>query len=262
MSQRAPRRLPKTSALAAQQLVDGATAKAARPEPVAASAVPFIDSNRRTTLSLVPNSNERRRRPLILMVSMLVLLAFAVIVSLVLLNTSVAQRQYEMVSLRNQERVLSQENQALLKEAQSLAAPQTLAKRAKELGLVAPAAPGLVDLESGEISQQAQSAPKADESNSNYASLPLPGQSIRSKASDDAESAKVAEANKKKAEEQQQRATEAKASQGEDAKAAETQPVQSEPKVREQTSDGRPVFDGNELNGGTIPAPSVKSPAN
>ena len=264
MSQRAPRRLPKTSALAAQQLVDGATAKVARPEPVAASEVPFIDSKRRITLSLVPNSNQRRRRPLILMVSVLVLLAFAVIVSLVLLNTSVAQRQYEMVSLRNQERVLSQENQTLLKEAQSLAAPQTLAKRAKELGLVAPAAPGLVDLESSSISQQAESAPKADDANSDYASLPLPGESIRSKASNDAESAKIAEANQKKAAEEKRNGAEATVpdakTSGQEASAAK--PAATEPKVREQSSDGRPVFDSQELNGGTIPAPSVKSPAN
>ncbi|WP_431709652.1 hypothetical protein [Glutamicibacter uratoxydans] len=254
MSQRAPRRLPKTAAYNSQQLVSGATAAAVQPEPVAASEVPFVDSKRRMTLSLVPHSSSQRRRPLIVMIAVLVVLAFAVIVSLVLLNTSVAQRQYEMVSLRNQERVLSQENQTLLKEAQSLAAPQTLAKRAKELGLVAPAAPGLVDLQTDTITQSAEPATKLEGDRANYASLPLPGESIRSKASNDAESAKVAEANQKKA-------AEAKKQEAEQ-KVAESQKPKAETKEREVASDGRPVFDSEELNGGTIPAPSVKSPTN
>lgn len=71
----------------------------------------------------------------------MVMLFVAVIVALVLMNTSVAQRQYDIVSLRNQERALSQENQALLKDAQSLSAPQALARKASDLGLVAPGAP-------------------------------------------------------------------------------------------------------------------------
>lgn len=261
MSQRAPRRLPRTSTMAAQPIVDGATARAVRPEPVAASDVPFLDPRRRVTLSLVPNSNQRTRRPLIAMVSLLVVVAFAVIVTLVMLNTSVAQRQYEMVSLRNQERSLSQENQALLKEAQSLAAPQTLAKRAKELGLVAPAAPGLVDLDGKSISQEAEAAPKAESGNSNYASLPLPGESIRSKASDDAESAKVAEANEEKAKTEDAEAAEPQSEAGQ-ASASQDVPTGSATKQREQGSDGRPIFETEELNGGTIPAPEIKSPAN
>ncbi|GAA0197157.1 hypothetical protein GCM10009526_19590 [Glutamicibacter creatinolyticus] len=269
MSQRAPRRLPRTAAMTAQPVVEGATAKSARPEPVAASEVPFVDPKQRTTLSLVPNTSPKRRRPLVVMVSVLALLAFAVIVTLVLLNTSVAQRQYEMVSLRHQERELSQENQALLKEAQSLAAPQTLAKRAKELGLVAPAAPGLVDLEDGTISKEAESASKDAAAHADYASLPLPGENIRSKASDDAESARVAKANKEK------EATAGSSSEAEagEAKTESDAPQQSEPKesskapaaeetAREKGSDGRPVFEDKELNGGSIPAPSIKSPAN
>lgn len=260
MSQRAPRRLPKASAYASQ-MVSGSTAAAVRPEPVSASEVPFIDSNRRTTLSLVPNASAQRRRPVIVMISLLVILSFAVIVGLVLLNTSVAQRQYEMVGLRNQERVLSQENQTLLKEAQSLAAPQTLAKRAKELGLVAPAAPGLVDLESSSITQKAEHAAKLEGDRANYASLPLPGESIRSKASNDAESAKVAEMNTKKAAEEQKQAEEQKAATSTEAK-SEAKDTKSEAKERDIAPDGRPVFESEQLNGGTIPAPSIKSPTN
>ncbi|MGO4296020.1 hypothetical protein [Glutamicibacter sp. MCAF14] len=255
MSQRAQRRVQKTAAVNNQPVVDGNTACATRPEPVPASNLPKGDSRQRVTLSLVPKLNENNKRSMYAMSAVLVALAFSVIVTLVLLNTSVAQRQYDIVNLRSQERALSQENQALLKEAQSLAAPQALASKAKDLGLVSPGAPGLISLSDGEIAQEAKKAVKAKNSKQEYGTIPLPGESIREGKSE----AKAKESNTPKT-------TVGKAPADSQKKSAETEgskepEVEAKKAEREVAEDGRPVFSDTELNGGTIPAPSIKSPA-
>lgn len=259
MSQRAQRRVLKTAAMTAQPVMEGNAARASRPEPVPVSDLPVANSRARVTLSLVPKMNERNKRSVVVMFIALVLLAFAVIVTLVLMNTSVAQRQYDLVSLRNQERVLSQENQALVKEAQSLAAPQALAKKAKELGLVAPAAPGLMDLTEGKITQDAEAAVKTDDSSANYATLPLPGDSIRPKTK--AKATKTTKAATPEPTVGKSTAATTDTSANATTDAAKTE-AKSEKPTREIANDGRPVFTDGELNGGTIPAPTIKSPTN
>jgi len=250
MSQRAQRRVQKNAAVTAQTLVDGNTARAVRPEPVSASDLPVTDAPHRVTLSLVPRINSRNRRSVVATTVVMVMLFVGLIVALVLMNTSVAQRQYDIVNLRYQERALSQENQALLKEAQSLAAPQALAKKAKELGLVAPGAPGLIDLGKEKITQKADDAVKSKENNTNYDTLPLPGEAINgSKAKAEKSEAKssvpeTTVGKKKDSEKPEDKATK----------------TDSKPAERTKDDNGRPVFTDKELNGGTIPAPSVKSP--
>ncbi|MGO2051710.1 hypothetical protein ACT3UD_01430 [Glutamicibacter sp. 287] len=244
--------------MTAQPVIEGSAARDVRPEPVAASELAGNDPRQRVTLSLVPRMNETNKRSMLVMVSALVLVAFAVVVTLVLMNTSVAQRQYDIVSLRNQERALSQENQALLKEAQSLSAPQALAKEAKAIGLVAPGAPGLVDLTDNSIKKSADKAVTAEGNAANYATLPLPGQSIREKAE-----AKKSESKAPAPTVGQNSKDETKTSN----EASESKdPTKSEAKeeaaTRKVADDGRPVFNDSELNGGTIPAPMIKSPTN
>ncbi|NAZ14578.1 hypothetical protein GT020_00615 [Glutamicibacter soli] len=203
------------------------------------------------TLSLVPRINETNKRSMVVTSVVMVMLFVAVIVALVLMNTSVAQRQYDIVSLRNQERALSQENQALLKDAQSLSAPQALARKASDLGLVAPGAPGLIDLSEGKITQPAEEAVKGDKNATNYDTLPLPGESING-----SKKAKVAE-EKAKSTTPETTVGKQTSEKPEKAAAAETKPETVERKVGD---DGRPVFTEGELNGGTIPAPTMKSP--
>lgn len=259
MSQRAPRRVQKIAAVNNQPVVDGSAARALRPEPVLASQLPKGEPRQRVTLSLVPRIKESNRRSMVTMSVILVLLAFSVIVTLVLLNTSVAQRQYDIVSLRNQERALSQENQALLKEAQSLGAPQALAAKAKDLGLVSPGAPGLISLSEGKITQEAEDAVKAKDNKQEYGTLPLPGDSV-TEGEGTQDKAKSEESSTPKT-------TVGKTSTDADAASASTSDfkdaeVKSTKSQREVSEDGRPVFQDAELNGGTIPAPSMKSPAN
>ncbi|MGP9782825.1 hypothetical protein ACT3UQ_10235 [Glutamicibacter sp. AOP12-B1-11] len=258
MSQRAQRRVLKTAAMTAQPVVEGSAARDVRPEPVAASELAGNDPRQRVTLSLVPRMNETNKRSMLVMVIALVLLAFAVMVTLVFMNTSVAQRQYDIVSLRNQERALSQENQALLKEAQSLSAPQALAKEAKAIGLVAPGAPGLVDLSDNSIKKSADKAVTAEGNAANYATLPLPGQSIREKA-DTKKSESKAPAPTVGQNSKDESKTSNEASDSKDSTKSE---AKEEAATRKVADDGRPVFNDSELNGGTIPAPMIKSPTN
>ncbi|MDV2976412.1 hypothetical protein [Glutamicibacter sp. HZAU] len=255
MSQRAQRRVQKTAAVNSQPVVDGNTARVMRPEPVPASNLPKGDSRQRVTLSLVPKMNETNKRSMFTMSAVLIFLAFSVIVTLVLLNTSVAQRQYDIVNLRSQERALSQENQALLKEAQSLAAPQALAAKAKDLGLVSPGAPGLISLSEGKVTQDAEKAVKAKNSKQEYGTIPLPGDSIRKgESKTDANASNTPKTTVGKASADSQK--ESGATDG-----SKEPEVKAEKTEREIDKDGRPVFQDTELNGGTIPAPSIKSPA-
>ncbi|MDR4532405.1 hypothetical protein [Glutamicibacter sp. PS] len=249
MTQRAPRRIQKSAFPGTAPVVEGSAARAARPEPVPAADLQFAETKRRVTLSLVPKLDQNNRRSLIVMFSILVALAVAVVVTLVLLNTTVAQRQYEIVSLRGQERALSQENQALLKEAQSLSAPQALAKEAKELGLVAPGAPGLVNLDQNKISREAKAATKPEDG-TKYVNLPLPGEALKAKA----EAKEKELAAKKEAEAKAE--ADAKAA----AKGSEEKAKASKAATERAQKDGRPVFTEGELNGGTIPAPSLSTP--
>lgn len=254
MSQRAQRRVQKNAAVTAQAMVDGNVARAVRPEPVPASDLPVVDSPHRVTLSLVPRITQGNKRSVVVTSVVMVLLFVGLIVTLVLMNTSVAQRQYDIVSLRNQERALSQENQALLKEAQSLSAPQALAKKAKDLGLVAPSAPGMIDLTEGKITQQAEDAVKGEEAKQKYETLPLPGEPIngaKAKAKPEKQ-----EATSQTPQTSVGKKAEAKTT---DSEAAKKAPATVERKVNQ---DGRPEFTNAELNGGTIPAPSMKSPTN
>ncbi|WP_159609532.1 hypothetical protein [Glutamicibacter sp. JC586] len=259
MSQRAPRRVQNSAIVNNQPVVEGSAARALRPEPVLASELPKSDLRQRVTLSLVPRIKESNRRSMITMSAILVVLAFSVIVTLVLLNTSVAQRQYDIVSLRNQERALSQENQSLLKEAQSLGAPQALAAKAKDLGLVSPGAPGLISLSESKVTQDAEAAVKAKDSKQEYGTLPLPGSTASESKKSDSEAAKDEKSTTPKT-------TVGKTSQDESQSSASSQEsvqtaVTTAKSDREVSESGRPVFQDSELNGGTIPAPSIKSPA-
>lgn len=78
-------------------------------------------------------------------------LLFSLIVVLGL-SITMASRQYELVELRAQERALVQSNEALAQEIEFHQAPQDLAIRASQLGLVAASSQATIDLETGEIS--------------------------------------------------------------------------------------------------------------
>ena len=73
---------------------------------------------------------------------------------MLLINVYIANGQYTAVDLRGQERTLSQENEALRQEALYLGAPQVVAKKAADLGMVKPGAPAAINLDTGKVTGQ------------------------------------------------------------------------------------------------------------
>lgn len=117
---------------------------------------------RLTLVPEVPQTQDQPRRPLsrsrVLKTrshrwKLLALLGSLVAALLVALGLSIvmASRQYDLVELRSQEQLLSQQNEALVQEIEYYQAPQDLAIRASQLGLVASASQATLDLQSGQV---------------------------------------------------------------------------------------------------------------
>lgn len=73
------------------------------------------------------------------------------LLTVLILSIVMASRQYELVELRAQEQALLQENEALVQEIEFYQAPQDLAIRASQLGLVAASSQATLDLQTGEV---------------------------------------------------------------------------------------------------------------
>lgn len=120
---------------------------------------PATSARPRTPLSLVPAPDRRRSRGVVLL-SLLVLVA--ALLSVLVVNIAVSNRQYELVSLRQEQNQLHETNQRLSQEAELLAAPQSLAARATELGLVHPGSVAAIDLSTGTVTGEATAAVEGD----------------------------------------------------------------------------------------------------
>ncbi len=241
MSNRTPNRV--RSRVIELPATQGANALSHAPQPVPASRPEESTAKRRTTLSVVPALGARRRVPFIVSIFVLII---ASVVAVLLINVYIANGQYTAVDLRGQERSLSQENEALRQEALYLGSPQVVAKKAAELGMVKPGTPAAINLDTGKVAGTATAAEKPSAENkakSGVLKTPAkPATTTEAKAT-----AKAAEPA------------------GQDTVAESPVPAEVPQKSTvAQTpvsSDGsRPDFTPAELNGGTIPAPSLKTP--
>lgn len=113
----------------------------------------------RTPLSLVRSAPRKRRAPFVVLC--FGLLAFALMVVLVL-NISVSSAQYQLVQLRGEQSTLTKQNQDLTQQVQNFDAPQNLAARATELGMVASIVKGQIDLSTLTVTGKAKPAVKGD----------------------------------------------------------------------------------------------------
>ncbi|WP_427008105.1 hypothetical protein [Pseudarthrobacter sp. H2] len=111
----------------------------------------------RTPLSLVRSAPRKRRAPFVVLC--FGLLAFALMVVLVL-NISVSSAQYQLVQLRGEQSTLTKQNQDLTQQVQNFDAPQNLAARATELGMVASTVKGQIDLSTLTVTGKAKPAVK------------------------------------------------------------------------------------------------------
>jgi cell division protein FtsL len=113
----------------------------------------------RTPLSVVRTVPRKRRAPfVVLCFAMLALALIAVLV----LNISVSTAQYQLVELRAKQSTLTKQNQDLTQQVQNFDAPQNLAAKATELGMVASTGKGQIDLSTLTVTGKAKAAVKGD----------------------------------------------------------------------------------------------------
>ncbi len=146
MSNAAAKTLPSTVGSAARNL----SAPAERADP---------GRKARTPLSLVRSAPGKRRTPFVVLC--FVAMAAALLTVLVL-NISVSTAQYQLVQLKAEAATLNKENQDLTQKKQNYEAPQNLAAKAAELGMVASTVKGQIDLNTMAVTGKASPAVKGD----------------------------------------------------------------------------------------------------
>ena len=134
-----------------------ATAATARALPDLHPAAPVRKS--RTPLSVVRTVPRKRRAPFVVMCFGILALA---LMAVLVLNISVSSAQYQLVQLRAKQSTLTKQNQDLTQQVQNFDAPQNLAAKATELGMVASAGKGQIDLSTLSVTGQAKPAVKGD----------------------------------------------------------------------------------------------------
>jgi cell division protein FtsL len=127
----------------------------------------------RTPLSLVRSAPRKRRAPfVVLCFGMLA----AALIAVLVLNISVSTAQYQLVKLRAEQTALTKQNQDLTQQVQNFEAPQNLAAKAAELGMVASTGKGQIDLSTLTVSGDAKPAVKGDSAGAVIAAPAVPGQ--------------------------------------------------------------------------------------
>jgi cell division protein FtsL len=193
----------------------------------------------RTPLSLVRSAPRKRRAPfVVLCFGMLA----AALIAVLVLNISVSTAQYQLVKLRAEQTALTKQNQDLTQQVQNFEAPQNLAAKAAELGMVASTGKGQIDLSTLTVSGDAKPAVKGDSAGAVIAAPAVPGQlNVVPPASSGEPLASRAPAASETAS-------------GEKAAAEPETPAVAKP--AEPAAAAKPAA----LNGGTIPAPEQRTP--
>lgn len=102
----------------------------------------------RRPLSLLPALEPTGRRRYVIFILMSILMA---LVCILLINVRITEHQYDLVQLRSQETALQQEKERLAQEVEFNQAPQNLAVRASQLGMVAATQQATLNLQTGEV---------------------------------------------------------------------------------------------------------------
>jgi len=86
----------------------------------------------------------------------------AALLTVLVLNISVSTAQYQLVQLKAEAASLNKENQDLTQKKQNYEAPQNLAAKAAELGMVPSTAKGQIDVDTMTVTGKATPAVKGD----------------------------------------------------------------------------------------------------
>lgn len=199
-----------------------------------------VATRRRTPLALVPTPIRKSGRGFAaLCIAVLVAALMAVLIT----NITVSNRQYELVSLKNEQLDLSQSNEVLRQQVEHLEAPQNLSAEARTLGMVNPGNIASIDLSSGAVTGTATAADAEDQ----------PGGHVAVPASPAEQQAAAAEADPETADSPQPQTA-----------AAPSSELGKDSGERSPAGDTGAAADGpaTDLNGGTIPAPRFSAGGN
>ena len=141
-----------TAAVKNFPVVSGSSAPATRP-----AGKPGGGQKARTPLSVVRSAPRKRRAPFVVLCFAMLAVA---LVAVLVLNISVSTAQYQLVELRAKQSSLTKTNQDLTQQVQSFEAPQNLAAKATELGMVASTVKGQIDLSTLSVTGKATPAVK------------------------------------------------------------------------------------------------------
>lgn len=194
----------------------------------------------RTPLSVVRSAPRKRRAPFVVLCFGLLAVA---LMAVLVLNISVSTAQYQLVQLRGQQSTLTKQNQDLTQQVQNFDAPQNLAAKATELGMVGSTVKGQIDLSTLTVSGKAKPAVKGAAPGAVIAAPAVAGQlSVVPPAT-----VKEPLANRKPA------AAEGSAN-------AATAPEGAGGTVPAPPAPAAPAAPAVELHGGSVPAPAQKVP--
>ncbi|QDY91411.1 hypothetical protein E7Y32_15220 [Arthrobacter sp. UKPF54-2] len=221
-----------------------ATAATARALPELQPGAPARKT--RTPLSIVRSAPRKRRAPFVVMCFGILALA---LMAVLVLNISVSSAQYQLVELRAKQSTLTKQNQDLTQQVQNFDAPQNLAAKATELGMVASTSKGQIDLSTLTVTGKAKPAVKGDAPGAVIAAPAVAGQVNVVPAA----SANEPLANRKPAESLPPAAA--------PAAAAPAVPAAPAPAVQAPAVPAPPApAPAVDLHGGSIPAPAQKAP--
>ncbi|MDQ0756802.1 hypothetical protein [Arthrobacter sp. B3I4] len=226
-----------------------ATAATARALPDSQPGTP--GRRARTPLSVVQSAPRKRRAPFVVMCFGILALA---LIAVLVLNISVSSAQYQLVELRAKQTTLTKQNQDLTQQVQNFDAPQNLAAKAADLGMVASTSKGQIDLSTLAVTGKAKPAVKGDAPAAVIAAPAVAGAvNVVPPAS-----AKEPLANRRPAESVPAPAAPAAAAPAAEAPAAPAAPALRAPAPAAPAVPApAPAAD---LHGGSVPAPAQKVP--
>jgi cell division protein FtsL len=228
-----------TAAVKNFPVVSGSAAPAVGGTPAGS---PGAGRKARTPLSVVRTAPRKRRAPFVVLCFELLAVA---LVAVLVLNISVSTAQYQLVELRARQSTLTKQNQDLTQQVQNFEAPQNVAAKATELGMVASTVKGQIDLSTLVVTGKATPAVKGGPAG---AVIPAPAVAGVLTVVPPA-SAREPLANRKPADKEPDAATPS-AADTPPAAAAAAAPAAAPPAAAPAV----------ELHGGSVPAPEQKKP--
>ena len=231
-----------TAAVKNFPVVSGTSAADARP-----AGQPGGARKGRTPLSVVRTAPRKRRAPFVVLCFAMLAVA---LVAVLVLNISVSTAQYQLVELRAKQSSLTKTNQDLTQQVQNFEAPQNLAAKATELGMVASTVKGQIDLSTLSVTGKATPAVKGAAGGAVIPAPAVAGQLIVPPAAKDADKATTPDAGKDAA-----AAPSAGPSQAESARAAAKAAAD-----KAAAAAAAAAAQARELHGGSVPAPQQKAP--